>query len=693
MRKLHDIIRRCKDEYNFYLFWVEHNIFLAMPLEIKYNGFKRNDAMIRKKRMFTTVEEWSSAYDSYYGGIRQISQKLHEISLTKGKAFETWLQDYKKYSKQMRQMYQKETDFIQEYLQYYIDHPSHWQKEEAASLLTYLFINCMRLEDTHMIYAAALSLLEYYSSRQNRVAEMKCYYILAICLHDLDVFHFHKEILQYCEMVIVRYEELYDTLSDMEKSYGLSIYDLLSVCRYEMLHADEQFSSFLKEVILPEQEHAIAMVERFMREADMTKPYNAVLPLIRSNMLSSFSDLAIKLQKKAYTSDIADYMYEKSKMLCGSYTDKGTPEEIHERISYLMSIRVHEQLPEDMLYAVMKQEMERLPSSITGKNFNYDNSLIEVWICILNSLRTLIQEGHEEYRAFFEEQLDRFAQVLASIPFGKKLEHIADTAIYDFVCSQLSYFHDDEKVLAYVLRLLVFRQVQTGIHSLMVSDAASMITQAMLRSRADLLIGQLNCMSEEEVQHKAAQFLEYIRIGALLHDIGKVCCSSVVNMQYRRLSAVEYKTIQFHPQSSAEILLRIPQLACFYDMAVGHHKSYDGKSGYPKDFHIEASPQKIFIDMIAICDSLDAATDSYGRNYAKAKKFETVVRELRSRAGTQYSGVIVDLICEDEALRSQLKDLLENRRDEACRKTFWILNADIKDIAAAIRKTSCWRNG
>ena len=24
---------------------------------------------------------------------------------------------------------------------------------------------------------------------------------------------------------------------------------------------------------------------------------------------------------------------------------------------------------------------------------------------------------------------------------------------------------------------------------------------------------------------------------------------------------------------------------------------------------------------------------------------------------------------------------------------FWILNADIKDIAAAIRKTSCWRNG
>ncbi|MFR5080346.1 MAG: HD-GYP domain-containing protein [[Clostridium] innocuum] len=248
-------------------------------------------------------------------------------------------------------------------------------------------------------------------------------------------------------------------------------------------------------------------------------------------------------------------------------------------------------------------------------------------------------------------------------------------------------------MLAYVLRLLVFRQVQTGIHSLMVSDAASLITQAMLRSRADLLIGQLNCMSEEEVQHKAAQFLEYIRIGALLHDIGKVCCSSVVNMQYRRLSAVEYKTIQFHPQSSAEILLRIPQLACFYDMAVGHHKSYDGKSGYPKDFHIEASPQKIFIDMIAICDSLDAATDSYGRNYAKAKKFETVVRELRSRAGTQYSGVIVDLICEDEALRSQLKDLLENRRDEACRKTFWILNADIKDIAAAIRKTSCWRNG
>ncbi|MEE1464404.1 MAG: hypothetical protein UF734_02105 [Clostridium sp.] len=64
---------------------------------------------------------------------------------------------------------------------------------------------------------------------------------------------------------------------------------------------------------------------------------------------------------------------------------------------------------------------------------------------------------------------------------------------------------------------------------------------------------------------------------------------------------------------------QIPQLKCYHDIAVGHHKSFDDLSGYPKEFHTSQSRQKILIDLISICDSLDAATDYLGRNYAKSK--------------------------------------------------------------------------
>ena len=95
---------------------------------------------------------------------------------------------------------------------------------------------------------------------------------------------------------------------------------------------------------------------------------------------------------------------------------------------------------------------------------------------------------------------------------------------------------------------------------------------------------------------------------------------------------------------------------------MGHQKSYDGRSGYPPEFDNASSPIKIFIDIITICDSLDAATDHLGRNYTTSKDFDTVLGELRAGRDPRYSGALVDLLDEAGELRDKLRVILEDGR-------------------------------
>ena len=110
------------------------------------------------------------------------------------------------------------------------------------------------------------------------------------------------------------------------------------------------------------------------------------------------------------------------------------------------------------------------------------------------------------------------------------------------------------------------------------------------------------------------------------------------------------------------MLQRIPELSEFTDLALGHHKSFDGISGYPSDFDNTASSKKIFIDIISLCDSLDAATDHLGRNYTSEKCFERVLTELKTGKGTRYSDVLVNLLLTDMELQENIRRLLEEGR-------------------------------
>ena len=118
-----------------------------------------------------------------------------------------------------------------------------------------------------------------------------------------------------------------------------------------------------------------------------------------------------------------------------------------------------------------------------------------------------------------------------------------------------------------------------------------------------------------------------------------------------------------HPQLGADMLSANPVFLPYRDVVLGHHKRYDGKGGYPTNFDNVDSVWKPIIDLITICDCIDAATDYLGRNYQRAKSFGTILGELKEGAGTWYHPGYVALMEDSIDLFEKLQDLTEKQRE------------------------------
>ncbi len=137
---------------------------------------------------------------------------------------------------------------------------------------------------------------------------------------------------------------------------------------------------------------------------------------------------------------------------------------------------------------------------------------------------------------------------------------------------------------------------------------------------------------------------------------------NTIDMQIPPLFDSEFKLICAHPTKGAELLNLDPDFKQFRDVAWGHHKFYNGKGGYPVDFDNTTSPDRIMIDLITLCDCLDAATDTLGRNYRHAKTVHDVAAEFMRDAGTRYNPDLVALICSDEVLLDKLEEMTVSSR-------------------------------
>jgi putative nucleotidyltransferase with HDIG domain len=133
-----------------------------------------------------------------------------------------------------------------------------------------------------------------------------------------------------------------------------------------------------------------------------------------------------------------------------------------------------------------------------------------------------------------------------------------------------------------------------------------------------------------------ADDLEVLRLGALLHDIGKIGVPDDVLRKPGALTADEFDAIKQHPVLGARILRSVPFLAKYLLIVELHHESPDGR-GYPRGLRGDEIP--LVARIVHAADAYDAMTSA--RAYRAAMPADAAMRELWRCAGTQFHAEIV----------------------------------------------------
>jgi diguanylate cyclase (GGDEF)-like protein len=162
------------------------------------------------------------------------------------------------------------------------------------------------------------------------------------------------------------------------------------------------------------------------------------------------------------------------------------------------------------------------------------------------------------------------------------------------------------------------RDQYTGDHSESVVEMSARVAEAM-------------ALGPDEVAR--------IRMGALLHDIGKVGIPDDVLHKPGPLDDSEWELMREHPVIGERILRMIPGLGPIARIVRHEHERFDG-GGYPDG--IAGSEIPIGSRIILACDAYHAMTSD--RPYREAMSHADAMAELGKHAGSQFDPEVIQAL-------------------------------------------------
>lgn len=130
--------------------------------------------------------------------------------------------------------------------------------------------------------------------------------------------------------------------------------------------------------------------------------------------------------------------------------------------------------------------------------------------------------------------------------------------------------------------------------------------------------------------------LNALRLGSILHDIGKIYIRESILRKPGPLNDEEWAEMRQHPVVGADLIRNIPFLAPAIPIIRHHHERWDG-SGYPDGLLGEEIP--FLARVVAIADSLDAML--IARVYSRPFSPEEARAEINRLSGIYYDPLIV----------------------------------------------------
>lgn len=396
----------------------------------------------------------------------------------------------------------------------------------------------------------------------------------------------------------------------------------------------------------------------YLSEEDLSF-YKEYLDYIRTTSFRMFSTMKQKWNSTDSISIIK--MFDNSPFANGSMENLETADD---SLCYYHAMAILGKMPVHEAY----QECDKILMKIFERFNQLDKIGERDLLDIVNDMIVTfkLMEGSNESEYFMTQRVVNFTYQL--IDMIQRIRIVGNYLFFDYILSSLA---SEEVVIKhlpsgmkeqFVSKIAVKSQVGTVIHVNMVEKLSVAFLESLLDKKPEAFLGVMNFNTVEEINSHRSDLMQYISMAALFHDLGKTQMAEIVGNNFRKLTDHEFDIIKMHPDKSMNYVTLDPLFEKYKDVTVGHHKWYNGKGGYPKSFDNTKSPWRPMIDLITICDCIDAATDYLDRNYRVPKTLQQVLSEFEEDAGTRYNPDMIKFLLEDKTLFNRLNSIIINER-------------------------------
>jgi len=228
-----------------------------------------------------------------------------------------------------------------------------------------------------------------------------------------------------------------------------------------------------------------------------------------------------------------------------------------------------------------------------------------------------------------------------------------DTAVVLYVYSSVAEAFDDTEIglisefssnIGQAVQAIRLNREATALHSALEQSALGAVRAiaATIEKRDPYTSGHQENVAAISVAIAerlgwGRERVEGLRLGAMIHDIGKIYIPSEILNRPGRLTDSEFEIVKSHPQVGYDILANTEFPWPIKEMVVQHHERLDG-SGYPKGLMDGEIIDEAKV--IAVADVVDAITSH--RPYRPGLGVDAALAEIEQGRGALYDTMVAD---------------------------------------------------